>query len=966
MKAALLNTCSIKNKSCILYDLIVDNSLEFLFLTETWLGEHDTAAISAFLPETHEFHHFPRIVGRGGGVGAVVSKCVDFVKSSPIIFDSFECLEVILTHNNVNYAFYVLYRPPNYCSYNFFEEFEQMLVMSEMKYENVVYLGDFNIWMNDSGSEAAKNMREIISVHNLLNSVREPTHKSGNILDMVISKNNSLLVSNFFIEPTNTISDHKLIFFSINLIPKFNESKLIKFRNLSGFSSVAFAGNLDEKFADFLNTDFCPHNSSNVRNCVICCTSFYRMETSDYFNEFAPLTEKLIRRANKCVKWYDSEVQDAKRRLRKAEKNLHKRNDDISRGEFVRLRQEKCRIVDNAKKNYFQNEIEKCGKDAKKLSKMVNNLLGKSEKSGKLPRCEDKKLLANNFKNFFVQKIEKINSSFSENIPSNMSHLPDFPLIGLNQLTPVDKSEIKTILLNLNKTNCTIDPYDLKKIALDEVLDSVSSVFTTIINAVFESGIFPQSEKSAIVRPLLKGNKDQDELGSYRPLYNTSILSKVIEKACLKRLNHYLENFEAIPKFQSAYRKHHSVETSICRIYNDLIISKAHGKCTMLILLDESAAFDTVQHDILLNDLHLLGITGPAHKFFASYLTERSFSVEIDGVSSDVGYMKTGVPQGTILAPILFSIYTAELYHVLKNYNIECHFFADDTQLMINIETKEKFSQDFEFIFNLISSWMSGRKLKLNSEKTECIMFGPRGADELGLSSFSCGEASFSVSDAVRDLGVYLDKDLTMETQINSVKRKSIGNLINIARVARYLNQPTRLNLVHSLVFSHLDFCNSIYVDLPNTKLRPLQRIINNSARLVTQMPIFSRSRITPVCIDLHFLPLKVRIKYKICLLTYKALKFRQPSYLVELLQQRTLTRTLRSEASGQLEEPVIALSNYSNRCFSYQAPRMYNSLPLDIRNADSIAIFKKHLKTFIFREAYDLDLRTVTPDYVL
>ena len=116
----------------------------------------------------------------------------------------------------------------------------------------------------------------------------------------------------------------------------------------------------------------------------------------------------------------------------------------------------------------------------------------------------------------------------------------------------------------------------------------------------------------------------------------------------------------------------------------------------------------------------------------------------------------------------------------------------------------------------------------------------------------------------------------------------------------RSISQSTHpLNLVHSLVFSHLDFCNSFCVDLPNTKLRPLQRIINNSARLVTQMPIFSRSRITPVCIDLHFLPLKARIKYKICLLTYKALKFRQPSYLVELLQQRTLTRTLRSEASG-------------------------------------------------------------------
>ena len=245
-------------------------------------------------------------------------------------------------------------------------------------------------------------------------------------------------------------------------------------------------------------------------------------------------------------------------------------------------------------------------------------------------------------------------------------------------------------------------------------------------------------------------------------------------------------------------------------------------------------------------------------------------------------------------------------------------------------------------------------------------MFCPRGTEELHMSSFSCGDLNFTVSQSVRDLGVLLDKDLSLETQINSVKRKSIGNLINVAKVARYIDQPTRLNLVHSLVFSHIDFCNSIYVDLPDTKLRPLQRIINNSARLVTMMPISSRSRITPVCIKLHILPIKARIKYKICLLTYKALKFGQPFYLAELLQQRIRRRALRGETSGQLEEPIIASSNYSNRCFTYQAPRMFNSLPLNIRNSGNIEIFKKHLKTYIFREAYDLEQLQTNPGYAL
>ena len=136
----------------------------------------------------------------------------------------------------------------------------------------------------------------------------------------------------------------------------------------------------------------------DIKICVDCCTDYYKRETSKFFNKFAPLTEKTIMRANKYGKWYDSHVQVAKRKLRKAEKNLHKKKDDESRAEFTILRQEKCNAVDNAKKKYFQSEIEKCGKDAKKLSKTVKNLLGKSEKSDKLPRCEDKNLLTNKFK----------------------------------------------------------------------------------------------------------------------------------------------------------------------------------------------------------------------------------------------------------------------------------------------------------------------------------------------------------------------------------------------------------------------------------------------------------------------------------------------------------------------------------------------------------------------------------------
>ena len=209
----------------------------------------------------------------------------------------------------------------------------------------------------------------------------------------------------------------------------------------------------------------------------------------------------------------------------------------------------------------------------------------------------------------------------------------------------------------------------------------------------------------------------------------------------------------------------------------------------------------------------------------------------------------------------------------------------------------------------------------------------------------------------MRNLGFTFDKGLNMRAQISKVKQKAIGNLVNIARIVKYLDRGSRLKLVYGLVLSHIDFCNSLYIYLPNYILRELQLIINSSARLIVGMPRFSRDPVSPACIELHFLPVKARIIYKICLLTFKSLTFGQPIYLAELLNIRQISRDLRSSSDLRLDEPIIAQSNFSNRCFEYVAPRLYNSLPVAVRDSSTVFTFKRRLKTFLFNQAYDLNL---------
>ena len=187
-----------------------------------------------------------------------------------------------------------------------------------------------------------------------------------------------------------------------------------------------------------------------------------------------------------------------------------------------------------------------------------------------------------------------------------------------------------------------------------------------------------------------------------------------------------------------------------------------------------------------------------------------------------------------------------------------------------------------------------------------------------------------------------------------------------MARISGYLDKASRMKLMHQMILSNVDFCNSIFYGLPNCDLRILQVLINSAARIVVGLPRFSHERITPVLIDLHILPIKARIKYKICLLVHKALSFGQPRYLTDLLHVREVTRDLRASTVRTLEEPIISRSLFSNRCFSYCAPRLYNSLPVELRNVNCVETFKKRLKTFIFSEAYDVDNKCITPAYSL
>ena len=326
----------------------------------------------------------------------------------------------------------------------------------------------------------------------------------------------------------------------------------------------------------------------------------------------------------------------------------------------------------------------------------------------------------------------------------------------------------------------------------------------------------------------------KDELSSYRPISNLNFISKVLEKVLYSRLNTHLGSFSALSCFQSAYRKFHSTETALLRIQNDVSLAMNKQRVTALVLLDLSAAFDTINHDILLNRLNsCFGIAGSAFSLLSYFLSNRSQPVIVDQEISSSQQLLRGVPQGSVLGPLLFSLYTTPLSHLLADSSIHFHLYADDTQLYISFSSSDS-TQSLSRLsstLDLVHSWFCANRLAVNPSKTEYLLIGiNQQRSKIINSSAYFQNLSLTPTDSVRILGVGLlfDSNLDFKKQISSICRSAFFQIRQLRQIRSSLHKNLAIILANSLVHSKLDYCNSLLFGLPDASIIRLQRVQNS------------------------------------------------------------------------------------------------------------------------------------------
>lgn len=942
LNIAHVNIVTLPGKIDELRCLLGGNPIDVLCLAETRLDEY----ISNNDVEIENYNLLRNDRDRnGGGVAAYVNKKVSLSQKirNDLMPSELELLVLELKHSKARPILLLIwYRPPE-SKMDKFDFMEHVLHTAEKENKDIILIGDINCDILKPCCYT-KKMQDISDNYHLQQLIKDPTRiteNSSTLIDHIYTSNVNR-VSSTGVHHTG-ISDHSLVYISWGkeIKERNNVHNYRTSRKYKNFNAIDFINDLEKiEWSNVIKTN-------DVNDALGEFESLF----APICNKHAPLKRKRVRKFKSP--WLTDEIMCTMHERDRIKKKAIKTSSSLLWQQYKTLRNKVNLDIKKSKRSFLSTRIN----SAKKKSKIVWDTLrhvvpGKSKNneinciksdSGEHTQPKD---IANVLNYHFANVGPNLASKIIDSI-ENVSVLNDFNNDAHNdqnnnlfRCKPVSEDYVLKHIKSLSDKKATgLDnmPAKLLKIASEYIARPV----THIVNLSMFTSMFPLKWKCARICPIYKKG-DCTNACNYRPISILPVISKILERAVFDQLYPFLNDNNMIYDKQSGFRPNHSTNTALINITEDWYNSIDKGEYVGVVMLDLQKAFDTVNHEILMNKLSKYNISQECIQWFGSYLSNRNHVTSINGVTSDSLPSICGIPQGSILGPLLFILYINDLPDCVNDVNIS--MYADDTALYTSSKCIHTLVDNLNKDLSKVKKWLTKNKLSLNVDKSEIMIIASRQKivqiNDMDLNVNIEGSKLQRVHKC-KHLGVFVDENLTWHEQVCQTRRKVLSGIYMLRKTKGLLPSHIQVLLYKSIIAPHFEYCNVIWGVCGVTDRDMLQRLQKRCAKIIVGTDYFSSGN--EALSVLNWSPITDRFNYNESLIMYKIMNDMTPRYLKTRFSERQSPYDLRGYKNLKIPKPR---TEFKKKSLSYRGATTWNNMDVILKLANDVHHFKQLYKT--------------------
>ena len=924
LKLAHLNTNGILSKIDYLRIMLHETKFDIFAVSESKLDAniHD----NEIKIDGYDLYRLDRN-RHGGGVLVFVNEDIESHPLKHLTNSKHESLWLKVSLKKTKPIFFaVVYRPPSKSSD--LDNTDQLCTYLEqcvqkLPQQNEVFIcGDFNCNMLTKNALASK-INTVCSSLSFKQLIEEPTRvtpHSSTLLDLFLTNSQNISKTGVF---DCGISDHSMIY----VVRKLNRPKLkpktLKIRSYKNFVEEDFLTDLrNADWSYFLNFEDLDE-ACGVLNSIV----------NSVAEKHAPMISIKIKGNTEA--WVTPEFLAAIKERDFLKKRASKSKTITDWQIFKLKRNQVTRMKNKLKQEYFNSLLAEQSKRPKDLWKTLKQLVpGKNTKSTGIKRLvsdgEDitcPKGIADHFNEFFVNVGVQLASKFSSDTTKINPPVSD-KLFNFSFIQTRDVERHISALKNGKATG--LDGIGSRILKAGSPV--ISIYLAKLFNLSLEIGYVPKCWKMKRVSPIHKGDSKTDP-NNFRPISILPIPMKIFEKIVHDQVSDFIKDNKFLGDRQSGFRKLFSTTTAVLDVSDKILEELDNKKYVGAVLIDLKKAFDTVDHKILLKKLWCYGLQDQSFDWFSSYLTDRQQLTLINNTESDLLHEDVyGVPQGSVLGPLLFLLYINDLKSVIEN--CYCHLYADDTILINSASDPDVLIENLERELVNVDQWLSINKMTINTKKTEVIFFGTESKlKKLDSKTVRYLGTPLERKAKVKYLGVIFDQKMQWDNQIKNIAIKTNLKLAKIKSVASVLTDHTKKLLVNALVMPYFHYCSPAWSSARPFRLRKLNKIVVAASNFLGRKEDYT---------------LKDLLDKDLSILTYKVLHEIAPEYMCSKLQmtKNSHTYNTRRASTNQLQIPS-ANKNFGQMTFTYRAAKLWSGLPLHLLDTWSLLRFKTSANDF-------------------